>query len=393
MKKAISILLSLVIAASVFPVNASAARKYTTEPKVEYLNTVLNCDTGLGIGVSGLNGDNIQDAGYDGYYVSIYDKSIKKYKKLFTMNTVTSCGYYYVKNLEPETEYKFAVRFFKNENGKQKTVKSYYSTQKTRAALPHATVWTDNKNIKLKWTMYGEWDGYEITTWKYGEKDSESDAYRPLKEHKVYTIKGGNKTACTIKSAFEDDLADVSIKAYKTKNGKKIYSDPKYVNMYEMQFNSAAGNNKVSYTSSEKDNKIIKKVLKAAVTDDMSPYQKGFSLIRYVRANGKYEYDYSKIDSSPIQAVFVKQKAQCYQWAEAYRILLECVGVKGFKTVSGYKGNSYHWWVETDLSKYGGGLSLADPYPFVSMRTGGIHYMCSYEYSVYNYGSKYVKNT
>ena len=125
----------------------------------------------------------------------------------------------------------------------------------------------------------------------------------------------------------------------------------------------------------------------------MTAYQMGYSLLQYVRAHGRYEYDYSKIDSNPLRAVFVKGKPQCYQWAEAYRILLECVGIDDFKTVGGTKGNSNHWWVEADLDDIAGEMFVIDPYPVISMYSTGFHYITVYSEAKYAYGSNYVKTT
>lgn len=147
-----------------------------------------------------------------GYKIYRYDSKTKKYKKIATTKGTS----YTVKKLKAGTSYKFKVVAYKTVK-KKEYVGSYSSvlTTATKPTTPGISkLTTKSKKATVQWKKISGASGYEIcmATSKKG------------KYTKVATVEKGSTVKYTKKSLKKNKKYYFKVRAYKTVNGKKIYS-------------------------------------------------------------------------------------------------------------------------------------------------------------------------
>ena len=392
MKKIISILIAVItmLSALCIPVSAydkgsflPSLPKEDKDPVVYYADAGAYGDRYLTIRT--LNMKNApKNLGADGYYVSVYKN--KKWEKLFFQKGLTNSDLYCVSGLKPDTEYKFRITLYKNVNGKAKTLDKYENGLCTLKEKPYIkSVVKKNNKITIKIDSYSKWDEYYVYTTRYlkGFKAAQDkfinqgqnvDLLKYIKS-KDFTTDGENTISFNV--GADDEDFTFSIWASRVdKDGNKVSSKEMTYDDYVHSRDMEKALGKAAKTKSAADNKIISKIIKRCVRDDLTAEDNAYNIFCYVHLNAAYEYDGSKIDKDPIQAVFVKGKAQCLQWASAYRIIMQCYGFKDITVVGGTKSGTSHWWCEL---KVNGQTYIIDPYPNVYTFLDDYHNWFYYE--------------
>lgn len=158
-----------------------------------------------------------------GYKVYQYNTKTKKYKKIATTKGTS----YTVKKLKAGTSYKFKVVAYKTVK-KKEYVGSYSSilTTATKPTTPKISkLTTKSKKANLQWKKISGASGYEIcmATSKKG------------KYTKVGMVTKGSTVKYTKKSLKKNKKYYFKIRAYKTVNGKKVYSSYSSVKMVKVK--------------------------------------------------------------------------------------------------------------------------------------------------------------
>ncbi len=324
----------------------------------------------------------------DGYDLQKYSFKLKKW---INAGTSDYFGYYDNKaghtvykaeftfeDLKAITKYKCRMRFFKMVDGKKEYISSVTKTTYTMLQTPELDLGATAKKATLTWDKVSKASGYEIYVkalspnedaggywgdywWWYGygydNGDSLSKYNQSYESSTLYgintdlfkkktTIKSGSKTtySYTIKS---NKIYVYRIRAYKTINGTKYYSD--FSNQVTTDCTSSLLNGiklKPTVTVSASNEKLIKAALKKCITDDMSQAQKAAAIYDYVHNAAIYEYNYSLIPADPVEAILSAGRGQCYQFAVAYQAMMKYIGFD-VKLVSGKTSSGGpHWWNE-----------------------------------------------
>lgn len=158
-----------------------------------------------------------------GYKVYQYDTKTKKYKKIATTKGTS----YTVKKLKAGTSYKFKVVAYKTVK-KKEYVGSYSSvlTTATKPATPKISkLTTKSKKATVQWKKISGASGYEICM-----ATSQKGKYT-----KVSTIAKGSTVKYTKKSLKKNKKYYFKVRAYKTVNGKKVYSSYSSVKMVKVK--------------------------------------------------------------------------------------------------------------------------------------------------------------
>ncbi len=157
-------------------------------------------------------------SGAKGYQVYVYNTKKKKYECVKTINTNTAS--YTVskvggKSLAAGTTYKVKVRAYKVVNGK-KVYGSYSNvlTTATKTKAPTLTVKAAKKKANLSWKKVSGANGYEVYM-----STKKTSGYK-----KVTTIKKSSTVKYTKTKLKSNKKYYFKVRAYKTVNGKKVYS-------------------------------------------------------------------------------------------------------------------------------------------------------------------------
>jgi len=150
--------------------------------------------------------------GASGYELYRYNSSKKKYEKIKT----TSSTSYKVSKLKAGTTYKFKVRAYKTV-GSIKYYGSYSSVTSTATQTKTPSIYkltTKSKKATIKWKKVSGATGYQIymATSKNG------------KYSKIKTITKTSTVSYTKTKLKKNKKYYFKIRAYKTVDGKKIYS-------------------------------------------------------------------------------------------------------------------------------------------------------------------------
>ena len=149
-------------------------------------------------------------SGVDGYRVFRYNSDTKKWITL----TDTSSLKYTAKSLKANTKYRFAVRAYYELNGEKVLVNKYaevYATTligKTSSLKATPT----NNSVKLTWNAVAGANGYRVYQYDYNKKASDKLTDTTSKSYTVKNLQPGKRYR-------------FSVKAYKTVDGKKQWSD------------------------------------------------------------------------------------------------------------------------------------------------------------------------
>lgn len=313
-----------------------------------------------------------QKLGAKGYIVYYYDMVKKGWIKLYSTQTIYDYYFYCFSGLKPNNKYYFKLAFYKNENGKVKIIKSYINTLTTPKERPHITKFKTLKNgkyLSVGWNSYSDWDGYQIEYTRYLKgysaalKKSYSGKNINLKKYiktKKTTLKAEN---CLIKTDPSDEDISVTVRGYnkvsKKKKSYSLYSRPYSLDSIEYVIDNYMPTGTPGKVYGELDNMLVNNMLSACIKKGLSPYEKVSNIHYYVGSVGDYEYDYNKIDPDPLKALIIDRACQCYSWAAAFKIFMDCSGFTGVRIVGGTKHGANHWWVEVDMN---GQTYLDDPY-------------------------------
>lgn len=149
--------------------------------------------------------------GVDGYSVFRYNTDTKKWITL----TDTASLSYTVKSLKANTQYRFAVKgYFIADNGEQIFASKYASVYATTLVGKTSSLKATptNNSIKLTWSAVSGANGYRVYQYDYNKKASDKLTDTTSKSYTVKNLKPGKR--CRF-----------SVKAYKTVNGTKQWSD------------------------------------------------------------------------------------------------------------------------------------------------------------------------
>ena len=149
-------------------------------------------------------------SGATGYEVYQYNTKTKKYEKIKAVKTTS----YMVSGLATGTSYKFKVRAYKTVNGKN-VYSAYTSTASVKTTLKTASSVKASSaaynKVKLSWKKVDGATGYEV--YQYNAKT------------KKYTKTATVKTTSYTKSKLTTGTSyKFKVRAYRTVNGKKVYS-------------------------------------------------------------------------------------------------------------------------------------------------------------------------
>lgn len=349
-------------------------------------------------------------SGTNGYDIYRYDKSSGKWSYVFGQKFPTYKNYgshdfalrawqdtYNDTGLKTNTKYTYKIKYYKITGGKKKNVLSEKLSVKTKAPTPDADIKVNSKQVTVSWKMAGDWDGYEIYkytlspgekiklktdnnnyssdywSWgsfsysSYGYGLYDSCNYKMLQDEQGYISSSiyecdkdcfkhccdindnkKNKASFSVKSGY---VYIYKVRAYKYKNGKKVYSD--FSRQVTTDSTSAIINGvtlKPKTIVGAKDTALIKKHLAKCISSNMTQAQKAAAIYNYVHNIGHYETDYSKYSSDAIYDLLEGKFGQCYQYALTYQAMMQYVGFD-VKLVHGKtpSGNP-HWWNEITIN-------------------------------------------
>ncbi|MBR5088847.1 MAG: Ig-like domain-containing protein [Ruminiclostridium sp.] len=309
--------------------------------------------------------------GATGYYVSYYNKVKKAWEPLYYSPTIYDNYLYCLVGLSPDTSYKTKISLYKFEGGKIKTLASFTNKVRTEKEHPHITKFVKNtsgKKITVAWdTFSDEWDGYQVEYTRYlsGYQKAVNKYWYGKKVDKYTKVTKTKTKKSSIKIALVDGDENVSVRVrgYKKVGKKTVYSEysrPYKLNSIEYIINNTITTGVAGKVYNDTDQKIVDMMLHACMKHGLSYYEMIENISSYVRRLGAYEYDLSKINSDPLQALVIYRQAQCYQWAAAFSTFMSCAGFPGVKIVGGTKHGANHWWCELVIN---GTTYLLDPYP------------------------------
>ena len=189
--------------------------KEITSPSYPDLSVVTKPATVTGFKVSGvsdnavnLTWNKVKSAG--GYIIYQYNNSKKAWSRI--AKTTTTSNSFKVTNLNAGTEYKFAVRAYRTENGKEITSPSYpaLNTVTKPAAITAFKVTSVSANsVNLTWNQVNSAEGYIV----YQYNDSKKAWNRTAK------IKG---TSYTVSKLLSGTSYKFAVKPYLTFEGKEV---------------------------------------------------------------------------------------------------------------------------------------------------------------------------
>lgn len=351
----------------------------------------------------------------DGYRVYRYNSSKKKYEVIEDIDTpYLSCYNDY--DADSMTTYRYVVRAYQK-NGSKKVFSRRSNVFKIKTSLlaSRLSTATGKSKIRLSWTKNKAADGYDIYYCK--QKLTGSDTVRMIYSGTSSFFDFGNNSDVDFKPLKRTSSTSLTIKkapgykyyfkmrCYKVVNGKKVYSDfsdimtstssAAMVNGYPKKSKSTV--DVVSYRSdinnwtmniSANDKKIMDDFAKKHFTSDMTPYEKIIFVSEYIYSEVQYVYGddfYALGNLSPVEAVFVKHKGQCYQYNGAFAEFMAYMGYD-VRLIAGYRGTGpdnkwSHYWCEICLD---GKYYVMD----AGNNKDGLYNV----FVPYEYASKYMKN-
>ncbi|MBR3816778.1 MAG: leucine-rich repeat protein [Clostridia bacterium] len=252
-----------------------------------------------------------------GYSVYRYDTAKKKW-----VNLEKECydNSYKIKKLESDTEYKFAVRMFvEDEENKIYGTKYTEITVKTKLGKPELTACGGYKSIRLDWKAVDGADGYLV----YKKVNGKWDA-----------VKSTTKLYYTEKDLSSGKEYAYAVKAYELNGGKRVYA-PSYSSVsvtaklynpkvtYERDIKSITLKwDKVTTATGYRIYQLVNGKWKAIKTTTATSYtvnklkadtKYSFAVRSYVKVNGstKWASSYTRVtvttlDYTPIKATGLK---------------------------------------------------------------------------------------
>lgn len=321
--------------------------------------------------------------GADGYRIYKYDASAEKYRLLEdTENPYYTA--YYDRDISSMSSYHYVVKAYRNEDGKKVYSRpSKTASVKTKLLSGRLSTAAGRSKIRISWKKDNAADGYDI--YYYKKKLSSSDNVKLSYTNSMCGFDFGDNSDVSFKPLKRTSSTSVTIKkepgykyffrmrCYKVVNGKKIYSDysdtvtstnsAALVNGYPAKQKSSL--NVVSYRSdingwkmtiSDNDVKIMEDFAKKHFTPDMTPYEKIICVSEYIYSEVQYVYgdDFNSLGNlSPVEAIFLKHKGQCYQYNGAFAEFMAYLGYD-VRLIAGYRGTGEdnkwsHYWCEICL--------------------------------------------
>lgn len=198
-KRLLSIILSVIMMLSMFPISVYAASNTPSKPTVSGFSSTTSTVT--------VNWKKV--TGAKGYVLYRYNTSTKKYYKISSTTKLS----YKVSNLKAGTSYSYAVKAYKVV--KKKTYYSSYSSRIIATTLPSKPIGlkatTTYNSVSLSWSKVTGATGYYV--YKYNSST------------KKYTkLLSTTKLSCKLSSLAEDTSYKYAVKAYKTLNKKNYFS-------------------------------------------------------------------------------------------------------------------------------------------------------------------------
>lgn len=318
--------------------------------------------------------------GADGYRIYKYYPSAKKYKLIGEYSNQYDTAYY-DNDVDSLTTYHYVVRAYREEDGEKIFSRpSEAASVKTELLSKKLSVAAGTSKIRLSWKEDSAADGYEIYCCKQQLTGSEtlsmtysgSSCFFDFGDNSDITFKPLKRTSSTTLSMKKQPGYKYyfRMRSYKVVNGKKLYSEysdtatstssAAMVNGYPKKSKSTV--DVVSYRSdinnwtmniSDNDKKIMDDFAKEHFTSDMSPYEKIVYVSEYIYSEVQYVYgdDFNALGNlSPVEAIFVEHKGQCYQYNGAFAEFMAYMGYD-VRLIAGFRGTGpnnkwSHYWCE-----------------------------------------------
>ena len=302
----------------------------------------------------------------DEYYIYRYDSAKKAYKLI---DKVTDTGYVDT-DLTQIKRYYYKIKAVKNwDSG----LRSFSSEKKancyTDISAPSSIKLATKANaVTIKWNKNSKATGYQIYRCK--EYWFDDDSFSRIK-----TVEGASTVEYTQTKLSNDAYYYYKVRAYKTINDKKYYSEftevkcsaslesrlnaatlssHKTVPLYNVQGTSSKKTG--TLTLSDSDIKTLKAFASEHFESGMTREDKLMTTLLWINENVKYARgsDWSKISSkSYVNAVFNYKLGQCAQYNGAMAAMMAYLGYDA-RLVQGYRGtwNTNYWqhfWVEVKI--------------------------------------------
>ena len=344
----------------------------------------------------------------DHYRVYRYNEKTNKYVKLGD----TYDSSYYDKTVKAGTSYSYKIKAY-DYNGKESKLSDAAKATVDIMAGP-LTLAVTSSSLKLSWKKSSNADGYEVWYYKkkISSKDKDAAGSVMIWDYYTYTdlynsgsldtssveFKKLKTTASTSYSIKRDKNYNYyfKLRAYRLKDGKKVYSEFTSVersgdaenlmigakgktktSVKQVSYRSDVSSGTLTYSAADK--KIMDAFAKEHFTSDMNVYDKAFYLSVYIHENVKYaetSSELNKISSvSPTKAIFEYKLGQCYQYNAAFMLFLAYLGLD-VRLIASYRGNS--WSDSNKISHYWGEITL-DGKKFVldaGNTNSGLYYFC-----------------
>lgn len=130
------------------------------------------------------------------------------------------------------------------------------------------------------------------------------------------------------------------------------------------------------YPNAKKLYSVVTEVLDKIIVGHMTDYEKELAIHDYIVANCSYGYvEYSQDNAYRAYGVLVQRKAVCNGYAEAFSLLLNCVGIEN-SIMTGYADDQLHAWnrVKIDNEWYQVDATWDDPIPDRGIFVGHMYF-------------------
>lgn len=302
-----------------------------------------------------------------GYQIFRYDPAKKAWIKVKVIRSGSQTSYT-SGTLTSAKEYQYAVKAFRKlSNGSYQFGTKSTVTCYTKPMTPSITIKSYNKKAYVKWSTNSRTEGYEIY-WCGGCSAAPTDEYSSdcynWEYKKLKTITGNKTTSYTKTGLSTSTNYHFKIRAYKTFNGKKVYSswsEVKNTRCALARLNAAALKSRSSYkevnvqgtksvttthTLTAEEKKILKNFAAKHFKKGWSAAQKVVYTSEWIRNNMKYG---NIPTASHTKNIFVYKEGQCSDYNGAMIEMMTYLGydarvIRGWRT-----GGGPHSWGEITI--------------------------------------------
>ncbi len=356
----------------------------TMEDAISYKITVGTIDVIYGRAISETKVKmSWTDIGSDEYHIYRYNGS------KYVYHAKTTVPYYYDSGLKQFGAYYYKIKgVVYDKNGKGYSSNVVQKACVTKATIPTLKIaGSTTGGTKLSWDKNVRADGYKLYRSENGGeykllKKLTGTSYvdKTAKIGNYYTYKvapyrdAANKwyygEYSNICYADEIDILLNSVDLSKRHNEVKVYDAQGSTTKLEW-----------TYKISAADKKILDQFAKNYT--GMTRQERLRYTLEWINMNSDYGYDYNKVSSSWVTAIYKNQYGQCLQYNGALAAMMACMGydvrmVKGYRCNATGSSRWQHFWLEVDIdgvtyimetgcySKYGAWSYFLTPYEYTS---------------------------